>query len=56
MADRPLIGVTTSELRLAEDVRPAPEGEPAQPEMALGLSYLKAIERAGGVPVAIPPL
>jgi putative glutamine amidotransferase len=54
--DRPLIGVTTSEVRLAEDVRRAPEGEPPQPEMALGLSYLKAIERAGGVPVAIPPL
>ena len=56
MADRPLIGVTTSEVRLAEEVRRAPEGEPPQPEMALGLSYLKAIERAGGVPVAIPPL
>jgi putative glutamine amidotransferase len=54
--NRPLIGVTTSEVRLAEDVRRAPEGEPPQPEMALGLSYLRAIERAGGVPVAIPPL
>jgi putative glutamine amidotransferase len=56
VADRPLIGVTTSEVRIAEEVRRAPEGEPPQPEMALGLSYLKAIERAGGVPVAIPPL
>jgi putative glutamine amidotransferase len=54
--DRPLIGVTTSEVRLAEDVRRAPEGEPPEAEMALGLSYLKAIERAGGVPVAIPPV
>lgn len=54
--DRPLIGVTTSEVRVAADVRPTPEGEPPRPEMALGLTYLKAIERAGGVPVAIPPL
>ena len=56
MAERPLIGVTTSEVRLAEDVHRAAEGEPPRPEMALGLTYLKAIERGGGVPVAIPPL
>ena len=52
----PLIGVTTSEVRLAEEVHRAAEGEPPRPEMALGLTYLKAIERAGDVPVAIPPL
>jgi putative glutamine amidotransferase len=54
--DRPLIGVTTSEVRIAADVKPTPEGDPPRPEMALGLTYLKAIEKAGGVPIAIPPL
>ena len=52
----PLIGVTTSEMRVAEQVETTPEGEPPRPEMALGLTYLKAIEAAGGLPVVIPPL
>lgn len=52
----PLIGVTTSEVRAAEDVRPVAEGEPRRREMALGLTYLRAIERAGGTPVVLPPL
>lgn len=54
--DRPLIGVTTSEVRLAERVQQTPEGEPPDREMALGLKYLRAIERAGGLPVVMPPL
>ena len=53
---RPLIGVTTSEVRRAETVQPTPEGEPPRHEMALGLTYLRAIEAAGGLPVVIPPL
>lgn len=53
---RPLIGVTTSEVRLSDQVRLTPQGEPARREMALGLTYLRAIERAGGIPVVIPPL
>ena len=52
----PLIGVTTSEVRRAETVQPTPEGEPPRHEMALGLTYLRAIEAAGGIPVVIPPL
>ena len=55
-AGRPLIGVTTSEVRKAESVTPTPEGEPPRREMALGLTYLRAIEAAGGLPVVIPPL
>jgi putative glutamine amidotransferase len=54
--DRPLIGVTTSEVRRAESVEPTPEGEPARVEMALGLTYLGAIEAAGGLPLVMPPL
>jgi putative glutamine amidotransferase len=52
----PLIGVTTSEVRLAEQVHQTPQGEPPRREMALGLTYLQAIEAAGGLPVVIPPL
>ncbi len=53
---RPLIGVTTSELRPAERVTPLPEGEPRGTEMALGLPYLNAIEAAGGLPLVVPPM
>src|SRR3954470_3921608 len=53
---RPLIGVTTSEVRLSDQVKLTPHGEPPRREMALGLTYLRAIERAGGVPVVVPPL
>lgn len=52
----PLIGVTTSEVRLAERTMPAPRSDPPRTEMALGLTYLKAIQAAGGLPVVIPPL
>jgi len=52
----PLIGVTTSEVRKAETVSPTPEGEPPRHEMALGLTYMRAVEAAGGIPVVIPPL
>jgi putative glutamine amidotransferase len=52
----PLIGVTTSEVRRAERTRPLDEGEPPQHEMALGMPYVRAIARAGGVPVVLPPL
>ena len=52
----PLIGVTTSEVRLAEQVEQTPQGEPPRREMALGMTYLKAIEAAGGLPVVMPPL
>jgi putative glutamine amidotransferase len=54
--ERPLIGVTTSEVRRAEKVQPTPEGEPSGHEMALGLPYLRGLEAAGGLPVVMPPL
>ena len=53
---RPLIGVTTSEVRVAEYVCQTPEGEPPDREMALGLKYLRALELAGALPVVMPPL
>jgi len=53
---RPLIGVTTSELRPGELATLRRHGEPAHPEMALGIPYIRAVEAAGGVPVVMPPL
>src|SRR5688500_17847726 len=52
---RPLIGVTTSELRPSGAGTLRRQGEPPHPEMALGMTYLQAIERAGAVPVVLPP-
>jgi putative glutamine amidotransferase len=53
---KPLVGVTTSEVRRAERTQPLPEGEPLQHEMALGMPYVRALARAGAVPVVLPPL
>jgi putative glutamine amidotransferase len=51
-----LIGVTTSEVRRPEVINPQPEGEPPQLEMALGMPYVRALARAGAIPVVLPPL
>ena len=53
---RPLIGVTTSEMRRGELGTLRRHGEPAHPEMALGMTYLRAIDAAGGLPVVLPPV
>jgi putative glutamine amidotransferase len=52
---KPLIGVTTSELRPSGLTTLRRQGEPDHPEMALGMTYLQAIEHAGAVPVVLPP-
>jgi putative glutamine amidotransferase len=52
----PLIGVTTSEVRPATLTHPAERSDPARPEMALGMTYMRAVQQAGGAPVVIPPL
>jgi putative glutamine amidotransferase len=56
MRMRPLIAVTTSELRRPEDVRARPQGEPPKVEVALATLYPEAIERAGGIPLIVPLL
>jgi putative glutamine amidotransferase len=56
MSVRPLIAVTTSELRRPGDVRARSQGEPPKLEVALATSYPEAIERAGGIPVIVPLL
>jgi putative glutamine amidotransferase len=56
MNARPLIAVTTSELRRPEDCGARPHGEPPKLEVSLGTLYPEAIERAGGIPVIVPLL
>jgi putative glutamine amidotransferase len=53
---KPLIGVTTSELRSSSAGTLRRQGEPPHAEMALGMTYLRAIEAVGGMPVVLPPL
>ena len=52
----PLIGVTTSEVRRPEINHPLKESEPPQPELALGMPYVRALARSGAIPVVLPPL
>jgi putative glutamine amidotransferase len=56
MRNRPLIAVTTSELRRPDDVDARPQGEPPKLEVALATLYPEAIERAGGIPIIVPLL
>jgi putative glutamine amidotransferase len=53
---RPLIGVTTSELRPSAMATTRRHGEPPHPEMALGMTYLRTLENAGAMPVVLPPV
>jgi putative glutamine amidotransferase len=53
---RPLIGVSTSELRPAEGAHFSHQSEPPRRMLALGISYLEAVEAAGGIPVILAPL
>jgi putative glutamine amidotransferase len=53
---KPLIGVTTSELRPSELTTLRRHGEPPNAEMALGMTYVRAIEASDALPVVMPPL
>lgn len=53
---RPLIGVSTSEVRRSENSHAAPQSEPPRRELALGLAYMEAVERGGGIPVILSPV
>jgi putative glutamine amidotransferase len=54
--DPPLIALSTSEVRTQRTLRPIEHGEPTPHEFALAISYVRAIEIAGGVPVIVPPM
>ena len=56
MPPAPLIGISTSEMRMPARVLPLPQGEPAQRELALGMAYARAVEAAGGLPVVLAPI
>src|SRR3954451_746040 len=56
VTSRPLIGVSTSELRPAEGAHFAHHSDPPRRMLALGVSYLDAVAAAGGVPVILAPL
>src|SRR3954470_14031402 len=53
---RPLIGVTTSELRASAMATTRRHGEPPHPEIALGMSYMRTLDAAGAMPVVLPPI
>jgi putative glutamine amidotransferase len=53
---RPLIGVTTSELRPSAMSTTRRHGEPPHPEMALGMTYMLSLQAAGAMPVVLPPV
>jgi putative glutamine amidotransferase len=53
---KPLIGLTTSEVRFPDEFTAKPEGDPPRKDIALGFKYFEAVERAGGIPVILPPL
>ncbi|MFY9468538.1 MAG: gamma-glutamyl-gamma-aminobutyrate hydrolase family protein [Solirubrobacterales bacterium] len=52
----PVIGVSSSEIRIPEHLRQIPKGEPPHREICLGLPYLHAVVQAGAVPLIIAPL
>ena len=53
---RPLIGVTTSELRPGSLATLQRAGAPPSPEIMLGATYPRAIDAAGGIPVILSPV
>jgi putative glutamine amidotransferase len=56
LSSAPLIGVSTSEVRIPEDVDQTAYAEPPRRELAVGVTYAEAVEQAGGIPVVIPPV
>jgi putative glutamine amidotransferase len=55
-AGLPLIAVTTPEMRAPMLDGATAEADPPRTEMVLGMRYLEAIGRAGGLAMVVPPL
>jgi putative glutamine amidotransferase len=55
-AAMPLIAVTTSEMRHNPFDPATPQADPPRREMALGMTYLEALGRAGALTVVVPPM
>lgn len=54
--DRPVIGVSSSEIRIPEHLKQIPKGEPPHREICLGIPYLNAVQQVGAVPLIVAPL
>lgn len=55
-AKRPVIGVSSSEIRIPEHLKQIPKGEPPHREICLGIPYLNSVQQVGGVPLIIAPM
>jgi putative glutamine amidotransferase len=55
-APMPLIAVTTSEMRRNPFDVATPQADPPRREMALGMTYLEALGRAGALAIIVPPM
>ncbi|MBJ7458497.1 MAG: gamma-glutamyl-gamma-aminobutyrate hydrolase family protein [Thermoleophilaceae bacterium] len=55
-APRPVIGVSSSEIRVPEHLKQIPKGEPPHREICLGIPYLNSVQQVGAVPLIIPPM
>src|SRR5438093_11419732 len=53
---RPLIGVTTSEVRRPKPDELLPHADATEEELVLGHGYLRALAAGGAAPVVLPPL
>ncbi|MGK2877242.1 MAG: gamma-glutamyl-gamma-aminobutyrate hydrolase family protein [Solirubrobacterales bacterium] len=55
-APRPVIGVSSSEIRVPEHLKQIPKGEPPHREICLGIPYLNSVQQVGAVPLIIAPM
>jgi putative glutamine amidotransferase len=53
---RPVIGVSSSEIRIPEHLKQIPKGEPPHREICLGIPYLNAVQQVGALPLIIAPM
>src|SRR5919206_2432966 len=56
MERRPLIGLTTSEIRHPDPAELIPHADAGREEVVLGSGYFRALAGGGGAPVVMPPL
>jgi len=55
-ADRPVVGLTTSEIRTPDRHEQVPHADAGRRELALGLSYMRALSAGGAAPVVLAPI
>jgi putative glutamine amidotransferase len=55
-APRPIIGVSSSEIRVPEHLKQIPKGEPPHREICLGIPYLNSVQQVGAVPLIVAPM